>query len=266
MNNPKDHPVELEIIFRQASTPSAKPPLIFIHGAYVAAWCWDEFFLSYFASKGHDVYAFSLRGHGKSGGYSQAVWTSLNDYVEDLCHVVSQIDGDPIIVGHSMGGMVLQKYLEKNSCQSAILMASVPHEGLLGPSLSMAALHPLSFFSFQSTHYTGQNAFTPMVGQSALFHRDMHPADVQKYLSRMQSISTRAVHDMSWLSLPRKHNPHNVPMLVLAAENDALFSINSQRATAKANNADFDSFPDMSHAMMLEPDWQLVADKIVEWV
>ncbi len=265
MNNNKNHPVEIEIIFHKATVDSNKSPIVFIHGAYVAAWCWDEFFLSYFADNGHDVYAFSLRGHGESGGYNQTAWTSLNDYVDDLHHVISTIDGDPIIIGHSMGGMILQKYLENHSCKAAVLMASVPCEGLLAPTLTMAALHPQNFFFFQATHYLGQNAITPMLGQRALFHREMHPAEVQKYLSRMQSVSLRALHDMSWLSLPRKHNPNNIPMLVLAAENDALFSVSSQRKTALAYNAEFESFPDMSHAMMLEPEWQRVADKIISW-
>jgi pimeloyl-ACP methyl ester carboxylesterase len=265
MNNSKNHPVEIEITFRQATTPSNKPPIVFIHGAYVAAWCWDEFFLNYFADSGHDAYAFSLRGHGKSGGYNQTAWTSLNDYVDDLHHVVSKIDGDPIIIGHSMGGMILQKYLEHHSCKAAVLMASIPSDGLFGASLSMAVLHPQNFFFFQTTHYLGQNVITPMIGQRALFHRDMHPAEVQKYLSRMQSISVRALHDMSWLNLPRRHNPNKIPMLVLAAENDALFSVSSQRKTAHTNNAEFKSFADMSHAMMLEPDWKQVADSIINW-
>ncbi|MEZ0148530.1 MAG: hypothetical protein AB9Q22_00200 [Candidatus Reddybacter sp.] len=37
-------------------------------------------------------------------------------------------------------------------------------------------------------------------------------------------------------------------------------------ATARMNNAGFESFPDMSHTMMLEPDWQRVADKFVAWI
>lgn len=266
MNHSEKHPVEIEILFRKTSSSSNKPPVVFLHGAYVGAWCWDEFFLSYFADNGHDAYAFSLRGHGNSGGYNQTAWTSLKDYVDDLQHVIARLDDDPIIVGHSMGGMVVQKYLEKYSCKAAVLMGSVPADGILGASLAMAIFHPQNFFSCQMTHFIGQNALSPMLGQSALFHRDMHPDEVQKYLSRMQSVSLRALHDMSWLDLPRKHNPQNLPMLVLAAEKDALFSVSSQRNTANLNRAEFKSFPDMSHAMMLEPDWKKVADTIIEWI
>ncbi len=266
MKNKKKHPVELEIIFRQASTPSSKPPLLFVHGAYVAAWCWDEFFLSYFADKGHDVYAVSLRGHGKSQGHSQSALASLNDYIADLRHAVSVVDGDPVIIGHSMGGMVLQKYLEQHSCKSAVLMASVPSSGLFGSSVSMAMRQPFSFLTTPISQQITMNGIMPTVGQRELFHRDMPHAEAKKHLSRMQSISTRAIHDMTWLNLPRKHNPQNIPMLVLAAENDSLFSVSSQQTTARLNRADFDSFPDMSHAMMLEPNWQQVADKIADWI
>ena len=40
--------------------------LLFVHGAWHGAWCWDEFFLPYFKSKGYSYFALDLRSHGKS--------------------------------------------------------------------------------------------------------------------------------------------------------------------------------------------------------
>jgi non-heme chloroperoxidase len=37
-----------------------------------------------------------------------------------------------VLIGHSMGGMVLQKYLEKREAPAVVLMSSVPPQGLLG--------------------------------------------------------------------------------------------------------------------------------------
>ena len=39
--------------------------------------------------------------------------------------------GQGILVGHSMGGLVVQKYLEQNPAQGAALMASFPPQGTL---------------------------------------------------------------------------------------------------------------------------------------
>ena len=39
----------LEIIVRQPEGRQQPHPLLFVHGAYSGAWCWDEYFLPYFA-------------------------------------------------------------------------------------------------------------------------------------------------------------------------------------------------------------------------
>jgi pimeloyl-ACP methyl ester carboxylesterase len=58
----------LEIIVRGQSTNDHPVPLLFVHGGWHAAWCWDENFLNFFADKGFLAAAVSLRGHGESAG------------------------------------------------------------------------------------------------------------------------------------------------------------------------------------------------------
>lgn len=55
-------------------------------------------------------------------------------------------------------------------------------------------------------------------------------------------------------------------MLVLGAENDAVFSVKDVMATAVAYNTQAKIFPDIAHNMMLEAGWQAVADTILEWL
>lgn len=48
-----------------SATPEASPsatPLVFVHGAWHALWCWEEHFLPFFAQAGYTVHAFDLRG------------------------------------------------------------------------------------------------------------------------------------------------------------------------------------------------------------
>ena len=54
----------LEVIDKGSSTESHPVPLLFVHGTWHAAWCWDEHFLDFFADKGYRAVALSLRGHG----------------------------------------------------------------------------------------------------------------------------------------------------------------------------------------------------------
>ena len=42
----------IEVIDRGQVGGKHPAPLLFVHGAWHAAWCWDEHFLSYFADRG----------------------------------------------------------------------------------------------------------------------------------------------------------------------------------------------------------------------
>ena len=62
----------LELLSWGESEGAARTPLLFVHGAYVGAWCWAEHFLGWFGAQGFPAFAVSLRGHGKSSGRGSA--------------------------------------------------------------------------------------------------------------------------------------------------------------------------------------------------
>lgn len=101
----------LEILSREAQGGSARPPLLFVHGAYVGAWCWEEHFLDWFATRGRTAHAVSLRGHGGSSGRRELNEFGLADYAEDVARAAASLPRPPVLVGHSMGAMVVQKVL-----------------------------------------------------------------------------------------------------------------------------------------------------------
>ena len=60
--------MHLEVVTHTPKTAMRSTPLLFVHGAWHGAWCWEENFLPYFAQAGYHSHALDLRGHGKSGG------------------------------------------------------------------------------------------------------------------------------------------------------------------------------------------------------
>lgn len=87
-----------ELIVRKPERQTKATPLLFIHGAWHGAWCWDEYFLPYFAQQGYAVYALSLRGHGQSADKERLRWASAKDYVEDVAETVAQRVKTPMLV------------------------------------------------------------------------------------------------------------------------------------------------------------------------
>src|SRR5689334_6986368 len=96
--------------------------IVLVHGAWHGNWCWRDF-AARLTDAGHEVSCATLRGHnGSTGRLSHRI----RDYVADLRVEVARTQADPILLGHSMGGLVVQKYLERNRAPAAVLMASVP--------------------------------------------------------------------------------------------------------------------------------------------
>jgi pimeloyl-ACP methyl ester carboxylesterase len=105
----QDRRPKLEVLSRAPTTSRNAPPLLFVHGAWHGAWCWDEHFLGYFSKRGFSAHAVSLRGHGESEGKERLRSVRLSDFVEDLTQTVDSLPATPILIGHSMGGFVVQK-------------------------------------------------------------------------------------------------------------------------------------------------------------
>ena len=81
----------LEVIDKGSSTESHPVPLLFVHGGSIAAWCWDEHFLDFFADRGYRAVALSLRGHGASTLSQPLKSCSIADYVDDVHAVVGKL-------------------------------------------------------------------------------------------------------------------------------------------------------------------------------
>ena len=104
--------MKLEIISEKPKRVSHKLPILFVHGAWHGAWCWKKYFMPYFAENGYSSYALSFRGHGESERPKHFKRMRITDYVKDVEQVVSTLPEKPILIGHSMGGLVVQKYLD----------------------------------------------------------------------------------------------------------------------------------------------------------
>ncbi len=257
--------MQLEIISRKPESDAHPTPLLFVHGAWHGAWCWVEHFMPYLAQRGYECHALSLRGHGASEGRERLRWTRIADYVADVTQVVGQLSSPPILVGHSMGGLVVQKYLETHSAPAAVLLASVPPRGALLISLKSFRRHPLAFIKANLTMSLYPLVSTPSRAREFFFSTDMPEDEAAAYFARVQDESYCAFLDMLVFALPRPKRV-KTPMLVLGEAKDTAFSTTEVEATARAYHTQAHIFDNMAHDMMLEAGWQDVADRITSWL
>jgi len=239
-------------------------PLLFVHGSFSGAWVWDEHFLPYFAEQGYDAHALSLRGHGSSFGHEHLDAHSVHDYVDDLATVIADLGAAPVLIGHSMGGFIVQKYLERHAVPAAVLMCSVPPQGLVAAQFSMLFQKPSMMVELN--RLLGGEDVSLDVLREALFAQDIPVATLERYYRKMQPESQRAIWDMSMFSLPMIDRMHRPPLLVLGAELDHLMPAFLVQATAQTYGVPCKIFRGLGHGVMLEKDWLHVAETVRDWL
>jgi len=258
--------MKLELLTKKPTSPTHSTPILFVHGMWCAAWCWADHFLPYFAARGYVAQALSLRGHGASEGRERLRWTSMVDYVTDLTQVVAEMERLPVLVGHSMGGLVLQHYLQRHDAPAAVLMASAPHWGLSWRlMLSFMQRFPRRISRVLTTRSLYALVCTPKLAQQLLLSPDITQDRLLASQQRLQDESLRALLDMVFGRRPRP-GLVDTPILVLAAGNDRLISPSESYGLAHAYRADLAVVPEVAHAMMLDTGWQRAADAIIGWL
>ncbi|NTV62641.1 MAG: alpha/beta hydrolase [Oscillochloris sp.] len=256
-------PRNLEQITRRPVGQARPTPLLFIHGAWHAAWCWEKF-LPYFAEQGYECHALSLRGHGASDSQKILRWASAADYVADVERIAASLPTPPVIIGHALGGYVAQLYLEQHSPPAAVLLAPVPVTGTLDFMAGYAARYPGPFLKMVFTSNTMALFEDPAIVHAMLFSPNLPAEDLKSYAARLQPESLRVGLESMFLRMPRPRP--GTPMLVLAGANDQIFSVDEMSETAHAWQAELDVLPDMAHDMMLDTHWQGAAERVAAWL
>jgi pimeloyl-ACP methyl ester carboxylesterase len=257
--------MRLEVIAKKPDGNAHSTPLVFVHGAWHGAWCWEQF-QSYFAEQGYASYALNLRGHGNSEGRDRLRWFRATDYVDDIACVVDQLPRPPALIGHSGGGYLIQKYLESRSAAAAVFLASVSVNGAFRMFNRMAMRHPWKAIKAHLTMEGFAYIETPKLAREYFFSPDIPTERLNRYFAQLQSESYLYGWDSSLLNVPRPERVHKVPMLVLGAREDRTISCDEIEETASAYDVQAEFFPGMAHDMMLEKDWIKVAGRVVDWL
>lgn len=174
-----------------------------------------------------------------------------------------------MLIGHSMGGFVVQRYLEmhrQHPPAGVALMASVPPFGINASAWRMLTTAPdllaaLNLFQANEHYHPDLDQ-----AQRLLFSADVDRERLRDWVRRFQPESMRAIFDLSMISLfPVSHLPA-VPALVLGAANDQLIAPHEVVATACRLGVTAEILPDMAHLMMLDTHWEEAAKRLEGWL
>lgn len=280
--------VDLEVIRENPNNVndvSDKPPIVFIHGSKHGAWCF-RFFQPFFAEKSFTSYALSLRGLGKSTIHHENDTPNgklasfpMEQYVADLeaFFKCMNFSAPPIIIGHSAGGFIVQKWALQNAekFSGLVLLASSPPSG-------NSKLVRRVFFkrgirtTWQVTRALITNALTSdlelcrEVFFSSVDVPEFDPAVegddiIRSYMPLFGQISAR-IDTRSWKPLQQPDVLPNRPMLAIGGSEDLIVDEEAVRETASFWNGDSIIIDRAPHDIMLYSRWRHVANLINDWI
>jgi pimeloyl-ACP methyl ester carboxylesterase len=195
-------------------TPTRRP-LLFVHGVYHGAWCFQEHFVPYFAALGHPCYALTLRGHG--GDATAPCRFGRADYATDVRDALASIPAETLAVGHSLGGMLLQTLLAQDAIREAVLLATPTPAALFLRSVRYTLRRPGIMLpawlrlDMQRVYHREDAA------SDNFFSPDLPPDMRARYLGRLRTVSYGAWAFLTTVlaPVPRPAKASGVPSVVI---------------------------------------------------
>lgn len=254
------------VLHRPSTAPASRPPLLFVHGGYVDARCWDAHFLPWFAQRGYDCYALDLTGHGCSPGRERLDATGLDDFLADVLQVLGRLPGKPVIIGHSMGSYLAERVLERSLAIGGIFLSPLPPTGTLESAIGLFVRQPDFFcqvlrMSEGVLDHRGQQLI-----RQVYFSPTTPLATVVDFAHLVQPESARAIQEMALLAWRWQPPPPALPVLVAGGECDAVFPPYMVRRVARHWRAQLQIVEGAGHALILDQQWQNCAELMLGWL
>lgn len=251
---------DLKVQVARPASPTPRPDILLIHGLCGGAWQWEGY-QALLARHGYTSHALDLRGHNGSRPVADIGRVSIDDYVADALEVARRLDR-PIVIGHSMGGLVAQKVAETGACRALVLITPAP------PRWIPIASWPL---------LRRQVRYLPaLVGQKPLLMRradadalifNRTPRDAASlFFARMVPDSGRAGLEMSVGAVAVRESMVTAPVLVTVGLDDRFIVPRVARAVAAKYRASLRTYHSFGHLITTEPGWEGPAAQVVEWL
>jgi pimeloyl-ACP methyl ester carboxylesterase len=236
------------------------PPLLFVHGFFGRAIAFVPM-MEALERAGHKCVAIDLRGHGDSRLSQPLGSVSMNDYADDVETAARGLD-NPIIVGHSMGGMLAQMVGARGVGCGLVLLSPAPPRGIPLMSIKLA----IAQSRYMPAILTSRTVIPGRADLRALVVNKIPGAEQDMILDMLVPDSGRAAREMSMLGVPVDRDRVTVPMLVIGGEDDRFIPWRRYARVAKRYAAPFLLAPGRGHMLILEPKYEEICRWISDWI
>jgi pimeloyl-ACP methyl ester carboxylesterase len=248
-------------------------PVVLIHGAFCAAWAMDGF-RDMFAAHGAKVVTPTLRHHDIVPGTRpprELGLTSTLDYADDIEDLVRSLPAPPVLVGHSMGGLVAQMVAQRVPVAALVLVAPSAPWGTLPTS-------PWEIMSAQGLYLAGQFWNKPLRPDQWVAETHaldgLPPGEREAVFARFVPESGLATFEILHWGMDMRRATHvdprkiACPVLCVAGEYDRVNPPKTVASIARRyrERGEYFEVEKASHWLIGEPGWEKTARFVREWV
>ncbi|XP_068636824.1 uncharacterized protein [Aristolochia californica] len=267
----------------------SKPPLVFVHGSFHAAWCWAPHWLPFFSEFGYDCYALSLLGQGESNVPEGPAAGTLQTHASNIADfILKEVRSPPVLIGHSFGGLIVQIYISNMipphephnhfsydkdnlypALTGAVLVCSVPPSGNGGLVWRYLLSKPVAAIKVTLSLAAKAFAISLPLCKETFFSPGMEDNIVKRYQELMKGSSKVPLFDLKKLnvSLPSPSVPGDfIELLVLGASDDFIVDVEGLNETARHYGVPPVCIDGVAHDMMLDVSWKKGAQVILSWL
>ncbi len=245
-----------------------KLPIVMVHGAFCGGWAFERF-RQPFEARGHAVTAPDLPGHETQGPRRPVAGQSMSDYARAVAAVIEAQHRPPLVVGHSLGGLVAQLAAARTRVAGLVLLAPSAPWGVAGSSAEEA----VSAMSLYALGPFWSMAIDPSRGTARQYMLDKVPRDERRAIyARLTPESGRALFEtLNWWLDPFMTTlvpaaGVAAPVLGFAGGEDAIHPAATVRTTVERLGGRLTVVPGASHWLAGEPGWEDIADQCLDWI
>lgn len=247
-----------------------KKNIVMIHGMCLNSRFWNGGFKEVFESAGYKCICLNLMHHNNNSEKLSDV--GLLDYVNQVVALVEELEEPPILMGHSMGGLIALLVAERTRIKSLVLLSPATPAGIF-------ILYPTvvkCFWGVIKTPFFWKKTFrfSRKIAGYYIFNR-LSKEEGDELYKEIVPDSGKVVFQIGfWFFDPKKSSKINfkkinAPVLILAGGKDRITPASSAE-TLQRKISDSDSklfiYPDNAHILTKEVGWEKKADEILMWL
>jgi pimeloyl-ACP methyl ester carboxylesterase len=247
--------------------------IVMIHGMWGSGEYWENY-AKHFETRGYHCVRPTLRFHDmnlKETPDPQLGTTSLLDYAADLEKEIRALKEVPILMGHSMGGLLAQILGSRGLAKALVLLSPASPAGIMALKLSVIR----SFWSSLMRWGFWKKPIRQKFEEAVYSMLHLLPREEQKKaFGRFVYESGRAASEIGfWLFDRRKaaavdESKVTCPVLIIGASEDRITPISVVRQVAEKYHgvATYKEFAGHAHWVVGEPGWEEIAEFVSEWL